>query len=158
MVYSKARGQLEQIIDKAGGSLPPVKNGSIGSGTTLISSSPANMMMGFVPNAMNGGKMITIEVQIPGTKCGLIIGKGGETIKMLQERAGVKMVMIQESNQVTSGYKPLRIIGEPDKIEVRTPKIFTMFRLEFLFLSVEEQRVCFSILRFVCVSRNCIKQ
>lgn len=113
----KARSQLNQIIEKSGGTMPPAKNGSIGGGGGgMMQSSPGGggggtPMMGF------GGKMVTVELQIPGTKCGLIIGKGGETIKQLQERAGVKMVMIQESNQVTSGYKPLRIIGEPEKIE-----------------------------------------
>lgn len=74
--------------------------------------------MQFGPSS-GGGKMLTVEIIIPGTKCGLVIGKGGETIKQLQERAGVKMVMIQESNQVTGMAKPLRIIGEPDKVEVK---------------------------------------
>lgn len=104
----KAKRCLEQIIEKSGGTMPPTKNGNIAG----LVSSPVGL------SAFQGaGKMITIEMQIPGTKCGLIIGKGGETIKQLQERAQVKMVMIQENNQVTSGFKPLRIIGEPEKIE-----------------------------------------
>jgi len=85
----------------------------LGAPASAVATAAAAAMMGF-----GGTKMVTVELQIPGTKCGLIIGKGGETIKQLQERAGVKMVMIQENNQVTSGYKPLRIIGDPEKIEV----------------------------------------
>ena len=49
---------------------------------------------------------------IPGNKVGLIIGKGGETIKVLQERANVKMVMIQDSNIQSAHEKPLRITGD----------------------------------------------
>lgn len=52
-----------------------------------------------------------LEVMIPGNKVGLVIGKGGETIKSLQEQAGVKMVMIQDSNLPTHLDKPLRITG-----------------------------------------------
>lgn len=36
------------------------------------------------------------EIMIPGTKVGLVIGKGGDTIKQLQEKTGAKMVIIQE--------------------------------------------------------------
>jgi far upstream element-binding protein len=57
------------------------------------------------------GDQTMLEVFIPGNKVGLVIGKGGETIKQLQEQAGVKMVMIQDSNQQTSQEKPLRITG-----------------------------------------------
>lgn len=32
----------------------------------------------------SGGNYITTELMIPGPKCGLIIGKNGETIKSLQ--------------------------------------------------------------------------
>ncbi|KAJ8349161.1 hypothetical protein AAFF_G00189190 [Aldrovandia affinis] len=39
--------------------------------------------------------------------------KEGETIKQLQDRAGVKMVMIQDGTQNTGADKPLRITGEP---------------------------------------------
>lgn len=37
-----------------------------------------------------------IEIMVPGSKVGLVIGKGGETIKTLQEKTGAKMVIIQD--------------------------------------------------------------
>ncbi|XP_063284033.1 far upstream element-binding protein 1 isoform X1 [Pelobates fuscus] len=57
------------------------------------------------------------EIMIPSSKAGLVIGKGGETIKQLQERAGVKMVMIQDGPQNTGSDKPLRITGDPYKVQ-----------------------------------------
>lgn len=42
----------------------------------------------------------SIEIMLPGPKVGLIIGKGGETIKQLQEKSGAKMVVIQVSGSV----------------------------------------------------------
>lgn len=55
---------------------------------------------------------------IPGTKVGLIIGKGGETIKMLQESSGAKMIVIQDGPNSQEAEKPLRISGETSKVEV----------------------------------------
>ncbi|XP_062844815.1 far upstream element-binding protein 3 [Trichomycterus rosablanca] len=57
------------------------------------------------------------EVLIPASKVGLVIGKGGETIKQLQERTGVKMIMIQDGPMPTGADKPLRITGDPYKVQ-----------------------------------------
>ncbi|XP_064617106.1 far upstream element-binding protein 1-like isoform X2 [Liolophura sinensis] len=57
------------------------------------------------------------EILVPGNKVGLVIGKGGETIKQLQERACVKMVMIQDSNIPSMHDKPLRITGDPQMVD-----------------------------------------
>nr|XP_006823040.1 PREDICTED: far upstream element-binding protein 2-like isoform X5 [Saccoglossus kowalevskii] len=57
----------------------------------------------------------TIELMIPSNKVGLVIGKGGEMIKKLQERAGVKMVMIQDATTSGTSDKPLRVSGDPQK-------------------------------------------
>lgn len=57
-----------------------------------------------------------VEIMIPGSKVGLIIGKGGETIKQLQERTGAKMVVIQDG-PTQEMEKPLRISGDPQKVE-----------------------------------------
>lgn len=64
-----------------------------------------------LPDGNYGENQTMLEVFIPGNKVGLVIGKGGETIKHLQEQAGVKMVMIQDSNVPTTQEKPLRITG-----------------------------------------------
>uniref|UniRef100_A0A2K6SQV4 Far upstream element binding protein 3 n=1 Tax=Saimiri boliviensis boliviensis TaxID=39432 RepID=A0A2K6SQV4_SAIBB len=57
------------------------------------------------------------EILIPASKVGLVIGRGGETIKQLQERTGVKMVMIQDGPLPTGADKPLRITGDPFKVQ-----------------------------------------
>jgi len=62
-------------------------------------------------------------MMIPGNKVGLVIGKGGETIKMLQEQTGAKMIIIQESNQ-QADQKPLRISGPPDSVERAKAEVF----------------------------------
>lgn len=38
---------------------------------------------------------------------------------MFQERAGVKMILIQDASQGPNVDKPLRIIGDPYKVQVR---------------------------------------
>ncbi|XP_077427529.1 far upstream element-binding protein 2 isoform X2 [Vanacampus margaritifer] len=65
----------------------------------------------------NGQTRSMQEMVIPAGKAGLIIGKGGETIKQLQERAGVKMILIQDGTQPPNVDKPLRIIGDPFKVQ-----------------------------------------
>ena len=47
---------------------------------------------------MGGGQGGLFEIMVPGNKVGLIIGKGGETIKMLQEQTGAKVIIIQVNN------------------------------------------------------------
>ncbi|XP_061625561.1 far upstream element-binding protein 2 isoform X3 [Phyllopteryx taeniolatus] len=71
------------------------------------------------PNGQTGSMQ---EMVIPAGKAGLIIGKGGETIKQLQERAGVKMILIQDASQPPNVDKPLRIIGDPFKVQIAVPR------------------------------------
>ena len=52
-----------------------------------------------------------MEMLIPANKVGLIIGKGGETIKQLQGKCGCKMMMVQDGPYQTAPEKPLRITG-----------------------------------------------
>lgn len=66
------------------------------------------------PGGQSG--MITHEMMVPGHKVGLIIGKGGETIKMLQEETNAKIAIIQDSNE-HADQKPLRISGPAECVE-----------------------------------------
>ena len=56
------------------------------------------------------------EMMVPGHLVARIIGKGGETIKALQEETGAKIVIIQDSKDFQEE-KPLKITGPPDKVE-----------------------------------------
>ncbi|KAG8509477.1 Far upstream element-binding protein 3 [Galemys pyrenaicus] len=68
------------------------------------------------------------ELLIPASKVGLVIGKGGETIKQLQERTGVKMVMIQDGPMPTGADKPLRISGDPFKVQQAREMVLEIIR------------------------------
>ncbi|RWS30006.1 far upstream element-binding protein 1-like isoform X1 [Leptotrombidium deliense] len=79
----------------------------------------------------------TLDMMIPGSKVGFIIGKGGEMIRNLQERASVKMTVIQQTAEVTEGQKQLRIVGEPSKVDYAKELVndlLTEKELEFMRL------------------------
>ncbi|XP_024617986.1 far upstream element-binding protein 3 [Neophocaena asiaeorientalis asiaeorientalis] len=78
-------------------------------------------------NDIDGNSTIQ-EILIPASKVGLVIGKGGETIKQLQERAGVKMVMIQDGPLPTGADKPLRITGDPFKVQQAREMVLEIIR------------------------------
>ena len=63
-----------------------------------------------------GGGGGFFEMMVPGHKVGLIIGKGGEMIKQLQEQSGAKIVIIQDTPEAALE-KPLRITGSPEAVE-----------------------------------------
>ena len=70
------------------------------------------------------GQMVEmmVEMMVPGHKVELIIGKGRQTIKMLQEQTGAKIVIIEESRKPTE-QKPLRISGSPESVEEAKAKV-----------------------------------
>uniref|UniRef100_A0A914YIA9 K Homology domain-containing protein n=1 Tax=Panagrolaimus superbus TaxID=310955 RepID=A0A914YIA9_9BILA len=77
-------------------------------------------------------------IGIPDHLCGYIIGTKGRTIKEMQERHGVKLILLDETIIVTkkrsSGIhlrqfgKPLKIIGSPEKIEAVLVEIEKMLK------------------------------
>ncbi|XP_031426642.1 far upstream element-binding protein 2 isoform X1 [Clupea harengus] len=79
-------------------------------------------------DSTNGQNGSVQEMMIPAGKAGLIIGKRGETIKQLQEQAGVKMILIQDSSQGPNVDKPLRIIGEPYKVQQAKELVMEILR------------------------------
>ncbi|XP_014047465.1 far upstream element-binding protein 3 isoform X1 [Salmo salar] len=68
------------------------------------------------------------EMLIPASKVGLVIGRGGDTIKQLQERIGVKMMMIQDGPMPTGADKPLRITGDPYKVQQARELVIEIIR------------------------------
>lgn len=105
MIFSRARNMISDVITRSN----MKNNGQVPAQQPVapVVSGGGNVPPGYVQRVLN----------IPGTKCGLIIGRNGETIKSLQETLGVKMLLIQENQTVSSGPKPLRITGTPEKVE-----------------------------------------
>ena len=85
--YSKVKQEISKIIERAQGG-PMDHHGGFGEG----GNGGGGGMGGGGGGGMGGGGggggggMGNLEINIPGNKVGLIIGKGGETIKSLQVR------------------------------------------------------------------------
>ncbi|PIN22352.1 K-homology type RNA binding protein [Handroanthus impetiginosus] len=80
--------------------------------------SPSLVARGFsTVQAASGGEQL--EMQVPIEKVGLIIGKGGETIRNLQTRSGARIQLIQQSQSDgdQSRERTVRITGSKKQIE-----------------------------------------
>ncbi|KAG8437198.1 hypothetical protein GDO86_008044 [Hymenochirus boettgeri] len=118
-----AKRLLDQIVEKGRPAPPGFHHGGDGGGG----------------GGGGGGGNTVQEIMIPSGKAGLVIGKGGETIKQLQERAGVKMVMIQDGPQNTGADKPLRITGDPYKVQQAKDMVLELIRDQGGFREVRNE-------------------
>ncbi|XP_059297323.1 uncharacterized protein LOC132050209 [Lycium ferocissimum] len=79
--------------------------------------SPALVARGFGTVQAVVGEQI--EIQVPNEKVGLIIGKGGETIKSLQTRSGARIQLVPlPSDGKESKERTVRVTGDKKQIEM----------------------------------------
>ncbi|KAB7500828.1 Far upstream element-binding protein 3 [Armadillidium nasatum] len=117
---NRAKEMIYDIVSR--GEAPPMKGPR---GGNNIGPPGIDMGSGGGGGGGGGGGINTVEISIPGPKVGLIIGKGGETIKQLQEKSGAKMVIIQDGPQQESE-KPLRITGDSQKVELAKQLVYDL--------------------------------
>lgn len=61
---------------------------------------------------------ISEDMLIPADKIGLVIGKGGETIRTVQDQSGLRTcTVVQDTTSATGQPKPLRMVGSQSAIE-----------------------------------------
>lgn len=71
-----------------------------------------------------GGRFPTTTVMVPSHRVGLVIGKGGETIRELQERSGAKITIAPDGGQdQVTGERPVNIMGDPEAVRKATDMI-----------------------------------
>lgn len=124
-LQSETSARIQVAPDPLPGQLDPERNITITGAPAAVETAKklVNQICedGKVPEnllaAPNQPGEFLIEHMIPSSKVGLIIGKGGETIRNLQERAGCRMVMIQDGQFQQAPEKPLRITGDPQKCQ-----------------------------------------
>lgn len=102
-----AKAEIYRIIDENGGSRNPVQQDrSVRSG-----SRGAGGYGGGHQPALREGEDAT-QIMVPDRTVGLIIGRGGETIRDLQERSGCHVNIVGEQKSV-NGLRPVNLIGTP---------------------------------------------
>ncbi|EEQ84919.2 uncharacterized protein BDCG_08188 [Blastomyces dermatitidis ER-3] len=57
-----------------------------------------------------------VRIMVPDRTVGLIIGRGGETIRDLQERSGCHVNIVNENKSI-NGLRPVNLIGSPEATE-----------------------------------------
>ena len=127
-----AKGKLQEIIVRGG----PRENSQYGSGDGNPMSPYSqdyqvrNLPWRFYEALLQQDFQITIEMMIPPDKCGLIIGKGGNTLKTMMQEHSVKLHLVQvscleplskliafqDSAEITKDEKPLKIIGTRQQV------------------------------------------
>ncbi|TKA27647.1 hypothetical protein B0A54_16731 [Friedmanniomyces endolithicus] len=96
-----AKEQIFSIIDENGGQTVPEEKGAYHPG--MPGRAKVNLP------ALREGEYST-QVMVPDKTVGLIIGRGGETIKHLQERSGCHVNIVGENKSV-NGLRPVNLIG-----------------------------------------------
>lgn len=65
----------------------------------------------------DGGRHPTAQMTVPSHRVGLIIGKGGETIRELQDRSGARIMIAPDGgNDTATGERPIQITGDEEAI------------------------------------------
>lgn len=114
---AEAKRQIQDIINSsmsgdrfgggsAGGSGGPPRGGGYGSGDYGMGGGGYS----------RGGNSQTI--QIPSTKVGLVIGRGGETIRDLQDRSGARIAVTPTPHDHTSNMRTVTITGDDNAIQM----------------------------------------
>ncbi|CAL2034446.1 unnamed protein product [Caenorhabditis brenneri] len=58
----------------------------------------------------------TIQIMIPANKCGMVIGKAGETMRKLRNLSGCQIHLVQD-NKLADSDKPLQVTGLPAQVK-----------------------------------------
>jgi far upstream element-binding protein len=98
-----AKREINRIIEENGGN--PARE-------TGRNARPGAKMVGQQQPALREGEQSS-QIMVPDRTVGLIIGRGGETIRDLQERSGCHVNIVGENKSV-NGLRPVNLIGSPE--------------------------------------------
>jgi far upstream element-binding protein len=97
----EAKREINRIIEENGGNPPQEQNRPGREQQVKLPSQPP----------LREGEN-SIQIMVPDRTVGLIIGRGGETIRDLQERSGCHVNIVGENKSV-NGLRPVNLIGTP---------------------------------------------
>ena len=105
-----AKQEIFRVMDENGGSVPPERGAPMGR--------PQQSMMQQRDQqpALREGEN-SVQIMVPDKTVGLIIGRGGETIRDLQERSGCHVNIVSENKSI-NGMRPVNLIGSPEAARI----------------------------------------
>ncbi|KAK3386741.1 hypothetical protein B0H63DRAFT_140376 [Podospora didyma] len=101
----EAKGMINRIIQDSG------MRGPAPSGGPERGGRDSGRGGGSVPPVLKEGED-SLQIMVPDRTVGLIIGRGGETIRDLQERSGCHINIVAENKSI-NGLRPVNLIGSP---------------------------------------------
>lgn len=105
-----AKQEIFRVMDENGGSVPPERGAAMGR-------PQQNMMQQRDQQpALREGEN-SVQIMVPDKTVGLIIGRGGETIRDLQERSGCHVNIVSENKSI-NGMRPVNLIGSPEAARI----------------------------------------
>src|SRR6202034_4435830 len=99
-----AKAEINRIIDDSG----MAGNARTGGDRPSRDAPPAGRASSHQPALRDGED--SMQIMVPDRTVGLIIGRGGETIRDLQERSGCHVNIVGEQKSV-NGLRPVNLIG-----------------------------------------------
>ena len=81
----------------------------------------------------------SLQIMVPDRTVGLIIGRGGETIRDLQERSGCHVNIVGENKSV-NGLRPVNLIGSPSTQQYAQDLIMEIVESDQKGISIKELR------------------
>jgi hypothetical protein len=81
----------------------------------------------------------------------LVIGKGGETIKMLQSKTGAQIQVARDTEADPNGMRPITISGTPMQMEAARREIDQLIAVRFMW-----QSTCVCACVFVKLLEGCV--
>ncbi|KAF2872914.1 hypothetical protein BDV95DRAFT_490420 [Massariosphaeria phaeospora] len=103
-----AKREINRIIEENGGNPARETGHNARSGSKTVV--PAAVAVEQQPALRDGEQ--SSQIMVPDRTVGLIIGRGGETIRDLQERSGCHVNIVGENKSV-NGLRPVNLIGSP---------------------------------------------
>jgi far upstream element-binding protein len=104
-----AKREVYRIIEENGGNAPRDLTQGARAGSSNGSQSGSSKQRGSNQPQLREGEN-SIQIMVPDRTVGLIIGRGGETIRDLQERSGCHINIVGENKSV-QGLRPVNLIG-----------------------------------------------
>jgi far upstream element-binding protein len=110
-----AKQEIFRVIDDNGGSVPPERGPPMHRQQQPMmqhhAQQPQQGQRDSQQPALREGEN-SVQIMVPDKTVGLIIGRGGETIRDLQERSGCHVNIVSENKSI-NGLRPVNLIGSP---------------------------------------------